>query len=323
MTEQELRTALQTHLALADLPDRRRQALLAAIREDAAAARAKGDATMFRPSKFRTVLIAALIVTLLSATVALAASFSGYVNFRGESVDHTGRPVPTPMPADEEYQEDIMLTLRMQDLLNASPQDQLVRVTHDRGIGFSGSWRSPSMNVTSLEELTALLPEDVTLPRIPEGYTFRFAQVSFDCAADSAYELVRDETREDGITIKGYRIPEGKQVPSMISYTLTSSGGGRISVSINLEKGAEYLFSVNDAQNVETPDIPGMDEAILITKPTSTKLSMQRVLANPIPVVDPIALHTRPDAPAMTLTHMVVHLSSPTAPADVLLAMYP
>ena len=113
MTEQELRQGLQAHLASADFPDCRKQALLAQLRQEGSPAREKGDAPMFRPNKFRTVLIAALIVTLLSATVALGTSLSGYVNFQGQPVDDMGTPVPTPMPMEEESKEDYMLTLRM------------------------------------------------------------------------------------------------------------------------------------------------------------------------------------------------------------------
>ncbi len=320
MTEQELRNSLQAHLASADLPDRRKQALLAAIRKEAAPAPEKGDAPVFRPSKFRTALLVALIVTLLSATVALGTSLSGYVNFQGQPVDGVGNPVPSPMPADEESKEDYMLTLRMQDLLNASPRDQLTSVTLHTGSSSSGSWMQPNMTVNTLEELIALLPEEVALPEIPEGYTFENALVYFDCAADSAYELVRDENREDGISIQGYRIPEDKRVPSSINYRL-SGAEGDISVSIDLERGMGYYFGVDNAQSVETPDIPGMDEAILIIKPSAARLTMQRKLANPIPIVDPVTLHGRPDALDMTLTHLVIQLYSATVPTDMLLDM--
>ena len=319
MTEQQLRESLKNHLAPADLPERRKQALLAAIRQEAPPAPTKGDTPMFRPNKFRTVLIAAIIVTLLSATVALGTSLSGYVNFQGQPMDDMGDPVPSPIPMEEESKEDYMLTLRMQDLLNASPKDQLTSVTLRTENTASGTWMPPRMTVHTLEELTALLPEGITLPKAPEGYTFNDAEIYFDCAADGAYELVHDESFEDGITIKGYRIPEDMRVASSISYNL-SGEGGNISVSLNLDRGNGYYFNVDNAQNVETPDIPGMDEAILIVK-SATRLTMQRKLDNPIPVVDPVALHGRPDALDMTLTHLVIHLYSPTVPAEILLSM--
>ena len=320
MTEQELRDSLKTHLASADLPDCRKQALLAQLRQEASPAHEKGDAPMFRPNKFRTVLIAALIVTLLSATVALGTSLSGYVNFQGQPVnDDIHTPMSTPMPMEEESKEDYMLTLRMQDLLNASPRDQLTSVTLQTENTSSGSWYEPSLIVRSMDVLTALLPEEVVLPKIPEGYTFNSATVYFACAADGAYELVRDEVHDGGITIKGYIIPEEKRVATSISYNL-SGEGGNISVSINLERGSGYYFSVDNAQSVETPDIPGMDEAILIIK-SAARLTMQRKLDNPIPVVDPVTLHGRPDELDMTLTHLVISLYSRTVPADVLLSM--
>lgn len=320
MTEQELRRGLQEHLASADLPDCRKQALLASLREEATPAPVKGDTPMFRPNKFRTALVVALIVTLLSATVALGTSLSGYVNFQGQPVDDMGTPVPTPMPMEEESKEDYMLTLRMQDILNASPKDQLTSITLQTENTSTGTWMQPFVVVHSLEEVAALLPGEVTLPKIPEGYAFSHANVYFDCAADGAYEIVRDESRDDGITIKGYRIPEEKRVASTIDYNL-SGEMSNISVSIQLERGNGYYFGVNNALNVETPDIPGMDEAILIVKPTSARLTMQRKLDNPIPIVDPVTLHGRPDALDMPLTHLVITLYSPSVPTDVLLGM--
>ena len=321
MTEQQLREGLQTHLATADLPAQRKEALLARVRQEAAPPPQKGDSFMFQPNKFRTALIVALIVTMLSATVAVATSLSGYVNFQGQPVDDMGDPVPTPMPAEEESKDEAYLRAqRMDALIQASPRDQLTIITMNEENGSSGSWMQPRATVNTLEELAAYLPSEVTLPKMPEGYTFRFAEIYFDCAADSAYELVRDETLEDGTTIKGYRIPEGKQVPRNVNYNL-SGEQGNISVSINLNHSTGYYFGVGNALSVENPDIPGMDEAILIVKSTSAQLTMQRELETPIPIVDPVALRGLPDAPDMTLTHLVISLYSPTAPTDVLLGM--
>lgn len=322
MTENELRKGLQAYLAPAGLPEGRKQAMLRQIRSETPPAHAKGETNMFRYHKFRTAMIAMAILMLLSFTVALAAGFSGYVNFKGEPVEGCTMPEATPMPAEAEYEEYMMITKRVQDILNASPQDQLVIVSHEGGVELFNNMHFPFMNVTSLDELAALLPKEVVLPRIPEGYTFRYAQVFYDCASDGAYELVRDESLEDGITIKGYRIPEGKRVPAMISYALTGSGDCYINVIITLEKEIEYRFAVNNAQMMENPDIPGMDGAILIVKPTSVQLTMQRRLNQPISVVDAVTLRDRPDAPDETLTHLVIYLYSSTVPADVLLGMF-
>lgn len=321
MTEQELRTHLQEYLAPADLPDQRKEALLARLCQADPPAYAKGEPAMFRPNKIRTVLVLVAVLMMLSA-VAVATSLSGYVNFDGQPVDDVmGDPLPTSMPAEEESTDkEYLLSLRMDELLQASPRNQLTIVELQTENGTSSIWMPPCMTVCSLEEVAALLPAEVALPSMPEGCTFASALVYFDCAADSAYELVRDETFEDGITIKGYRIPEDKRVASNISYSL-SGEMGTVSVSISLEHSTGYVFSVNNAQSVETPDIPGMDEAILIIKPTAARLTMQRELETPIPIVDPITLHGRPDALDMTLTHLVISLYSPTVPADVLLGM--
>ena len=62
-------------------------------------------------------LIAALIVTLLSATVALAAGFSGYVNFKGEPVEGFPMAQPTPIPTTEPAPDELTDEAFM-DILN-------------------------------------------------------------------------------------------------------------------------------------------------------------------------------------------------------------
>lgn len=321
MTEQELRASLKAHLAPADLPDRRKQALLANLRQEAAPEIEKGDAPMFRPSKFRAVLIAALIVTLLSATIALAAGFSGYVNFKGESVE-AGKPVPTPLPAEDDPAANYDLAQRMQSIINSSPKDQTTIVYHQAITSNSSSWLEGTADVDSLEELVALLPPDIPLPKIPEGYTFSNGNVHFYCAADGAYELVRDETRDDGIIVKGYKIPEDKRVTGIANYTLKAEDRRSVTVSITLGRNNRHFFNVDNAESVITPEIPGMDEAILIVRPASARLVMQRKLTQPVSVVDPITLNGKPDAQDMSLTHMTIYLYTTTVPADVLLSMY-
>lgn len=314
MTEKELRDSLKSHLAPACLPDHRKQALLAALREEPAPAPAKGDASVFRPNKFRTALIAALILTLLSATIAVATGFSGHVNFKGEPVEN-GQPIIS----------DPKLTQRMYSYLNASlntqPKDLFTHVFPQDAAGAPGLYDGAFMEVGSPEALAALLPQEVAFPRIPEGYAFSYGNVRFFCAADGAYELVHDEATKDGIIIRRYRIPEDKRVAAIANYILKAEGKPSISVSIMLEQGNRPFFNVNNAESVQTPDIPGMDNAILIVKPSITRLVMRRKLDVPLTVVDYTTLQSPQGPSTMELINLTIHLYSTDAPGEVLLSM--
>lgn len=314
MTEKDLRESLKTYLAPADLPDGRKQALLAHIREEAAPAPEKGDTNMFRPHKLRTALVVALILTLLSATIAVATGFNGHVNFKGEPVQ-SGTPIAS----------NPKLTQRMYSYLNASintqPTDLFTHVFPQDDANGLGIYGGASMPVDSLEEIAALLPAEVDFPPIPEGYAFSHGNVLFCCAADSAYELVHNETTKDGIVIRRYHIPEDKRVVSTANYTLKAEDKSAVTVSIVLESGNTPFFNVDNAESVQTLDIPGMDHAILIVRPASARLVMRRKLAEPLTVVDYATLQSPQGTSTVGLINLTIYLSSPTVPAEVLLSM--
>ena len=313
MTEQQLRESLKNHLAPADLPERRKQALLAAIRQEAPPAPTKGDTPMFRPNKFRTVLIAAIIVTLLSATVALGTSLSGYVNIKGEEV---AAPIPAEVPEEIEK-----LSQTKYFYLDSSPADQLTHVFCGDGSIDPGTMGGPSMTVDSLEELTALFPEEIILPATPEGFHFTFGNVNFSCAADSDYVLVRNETTAEGLTIHGYEIPEGKRIATLAVYNLKADDGSLIIVRIILFVGAQSIYNVEDAESYVTPDIPGMEDAILIVKPDTTTLNMRRKLDQPVSVVDETPDRLGQDKEIMQLHYQGIYITSSDVPAEILLSM--
>jgi len=314
MTEKQLRESLKTYLSPAGLPERRRQDLLRQIRSENPPAREKGEPNMFRPNKARIALIAALVVMLLTATFAVATGFSGYVNFRGE-------PVKGSTPS-QQTAEDEQLAKRMLSLLSASPKDQYTHVFPTGNASAAGMTDGPVMELSSLEEILTLLPVDFTLPKSPDGYTFSHGNARLRCAADGAYELIREEVRKDGLTRLTYRIPEDKQVATIVNYILKAEDRSSITVTISLEYSGAPFFNVDNAENVQTPDIPGMKEAILITRPASTRLSMRRPLETPIPVIDPMTLLEEQGPSTMHLVSLSVIVHSATVPADVLLGMF-
>ncbi len=328
MTEKELRDSLQTHLAPADLPDHQKQALLVAIRKEAAPAPEKGDTNMFRPSKFRTALVAALIVTLLSATIAVAAGFSGYVNFKGESVDHSGRPIPTPLPpalqpSEDEFIADQrdMIALAM-EIIDASPRDQLTYVSFDHNGGNSSSTSTPMVHVDTLEELFALFPAELPMPKIPEGFTVNGGSAYLLCDSDSFYEKLGEETTEEGLTIQRWRIPEGEEKAEHLHFVLGDENERDISVSINLQRNTNHFFGVDGAESVTNPDIPGMDDTLLIIWPDRVDLTMRCALEKPVVLQGTHTLFGAHGESTNSYPYVTISLYSRTVPADVLLPIY-
>lgn len=314
MTEKQLRESLNTYLSPAGLPERRKQDLLRQIRSETPPARVKGEPNMFRPNKFRTVMVIVTIVTLLSFTIAVATGFSGYVNFRGE-------PVQGSTPS-QQTAEDEQLSKRMLSLFSASPEDQYTHVFPTDNASVAGVTGGPVMRISAPEDILALLPVDVTLPQVPVGYAFSHGNVHLRCAADGAYELIREEVRKDGLTRLAYRIPEDKQVATIANYSLKAEDRSSITVTISLEYSGAPFFNVDNAENVLTPDIPGMKEAILIARPASTRLIMRRPLESPIAVVDAMTLLDEQGPSTMQLTSLTFSVYSPTVSADVLLGMF-
>lgn len=325
MTEKQLRERLTEYLSPADLQGSRKEALLKQIRQEAPPAPEKGETNMFRPNKFRTALVLAAILTLLSFTVALAAGMGGYVNFKGERVDDLLMPQPTPMSTQEPEPTDLTdeaFTAILNGVMNTS-LDRLVVVSYDDGHGGGkGGSRDVEVLASTLDEMTSLLGDTMPLPRIPEGFSFIYGDVSFCCDADSAYELVSEEVTPEGVSIRHYAIPEGEAVPSNYSLSLANDAGDRIYCRVQLGfSNSGHHFGVNEEDIVQTPAVPGMDDALLIIRPDNTRLAMRHTLDEPVTLW---SCHpgTWERYPTETYDMMEYHIDSDTVPADVLLSIY-
>ncbi|MDD6051120.1 MAG: hypothetical protein PUC00_07610 [Clostridiales bacterium] len=323
MTEKQLRAHLQAYLASADLPDSRKQALLQQI--SAATAKEKGEPNMFRPNKLHTVLVIAAIVTLLSLTVALAAGLSGYVDYKGKPVEGyplaTTTPLPTqePAPTQEVTQEafDAFVT----ELFNVPPTEQLIEVSFTQENGGSSSSMPARAVADSLSELEELVGTTMVLPTIPEGFVFEYAWVYLACDGDSAYELVSEETTPEGFCIRRYAIPEGKTVATSFSFVLRNAAGETILCDVGLGFESDRHFRVTEADEVQTPAVPGMEEALLIAGDDGNHLYLRHTLEAPIKLWTDF-----PDCwdwfPHDAYTTVEYSVASTTVPADVLLSIF-
>lgn len=300
MTEKELRESLKSYLGPAGLPDSRKEALLRTIRAASPPANEKGETAMFRPNKFRTALVLAAIVTVLSFTVALAAGLSGYVNMKGELVPGPDElypqilPTPVPSLTNTATEEIDYFALADEIILNA-PEEYMVTVRYEEDGTSNGRGRAAMLTVESYEELAALVGDDSWMLPIPEGWEFRPGYVILSCPEGSTYELVSEETTPEGITVRMYRLPEGKGIVSRYGYGLWDEDHNIISVLMSLEvKCSDRRFLVEEGDKVETLAIPGMDEALLISAPNDVLLTARRTLQ------EPVSLHgIWQDSPAM------------------------
>lgn len=325
MTEKQLRESLHEYLSPAGLPERRRQDLLRQIRSENAPACEKGEPHMFRPHKFRTAMIAAAVVTLLTFTVALAAGFTGYVNFKGEPVDNIPMAEPTPMPSAEP-ELPVVNDDTFTDILNREMNTAwgyLVDITYEDadGNGKGGS-RNVLITADTPDEMAALVNGALPLPAIPEGYAFKHGHVSFACDGDSSYELAHEEITPEGVCIRYYAIPEGEAVALEYSLVLENAEGERIHCWANLGfSNSSHRFGVSEEDVVQTPAVPGMDDALLILRPDSTRLALRRMLDEPVLLW---SSHTSSWErwPVDTYTTLEISVDSDTAPADVLLSMF-
>lgn len=329
MTEKQLRESLNEYLSSAGLPDSRKQALLACIRNEAAPAPEKGEPNMFRPNKFRTALIAAVIVTILTFTVAVAASYTGFVNFKGQPVDDPMMAMPTPIPTNTprpgELSVDVFNEIASLEM-NAHPE-YMIDVIYSSPDIISKRYaeRSAShdklVTVRSMEEAAALVGDVLELPRIPEGFSFHHGYVTLSCAADSAYELVSEKTTPEGVIVRLYDIPEGKAVPTCVHLTLKNDAGDLIDCIVDLAQNGSIYFDVTEQDVVQTPDVPGMKDVIVITGADRTRLDMRRKLDEPIYVLYSWSSY-EPDFLTYFYDMVEYRAESETVPADVLLSLF-
>lgn len=240
---------------------------------------------MFRPNKFRTALVLAAIVTVLSFTVALAAGLSGFINIKGEIVDMPDMMMakPTAKPPHVTATEEPDYFTLTDGILRSAPEEYLVRTTYVEGETTHGSGRPIRITVETYEQLAQLVGDDSLLLRIPEGFEFCPGYVTLSCPEDSAYELVSEETTPEGITVSMYRIPEGKAVVSSYGYNIRSADGNVLGIQMDLSmREAVSLYHVNEEDTAETISLPGMEDALIITRPDNIELFARRPLEAPI-----------------------------------------
>lgn len=333
MTEKQLRESLNEYLPAAGLPEKGREALLAAIRTEgppAAPLHQKGDNEMSGYGKFRVTLVLAAVL-LLSLTIALAAGLSGYVNYRGEPVTRQNMASATPMPAKPlqtaeagtEAEEIAALFTSALNDKRLNPDDRLTILNwQESADSATSSLSEAQIPLTSMEELAAIW-EGVPLPVLPEGYAFFGGNAYLSCAGDSAYEPDGQETTAEGIVLTRYRIPEGKSVVTSSAVYFKDAQGRYISCLMQLmDEGEDVFFKVNEENTMKPAAVPGMEEALLIASPGGNALHMSCTLNAPVEVwhCDPYMWEN--GMSTVTCDRVRIDVQSPSLSAEELLTMF-
>lgn len=287
MTEKQLRKSLNTYLSPASLPERRKQDMLRQIRSETPPAREKGEPNMIRPNKFRTVMVIAAIVTLLSFTIAIAAGFSGFINIKGEPVDMPdvvmAQPTAGPPHLTATEEPEIDYFALVDNIILSAPAEYLAAARYVDGDSTHGSGRSIHVPVESYKQLAQLVGDDSLMLNIPEGWEFRPGNVTLACSEDSAYEVVSEETTPEGITVTLYRIPEGQAVVRSYSYNLRNAEGDLLGIMMDLSMtDAATLYHVSEEDTTESIALPGMEDALLIVRPDGPEAYARCSLAEPV-----------------------------------------
>ena len=172
---------------------------------------------------------------------------------------------------------------RMFKILADVPEDICAAITSAENphTGFTSIHRT----VSSAEELSQLLDAaGYARPAalIPEGWTFRGAEVDYECAPGGKYELVSKDT-VNGMELEQYRLDEQYRV--ICGYRVDLEKDGR---QASYSSGVTYMTNVDlgypDQEGLEAKalTVPGMEDALLTRYGTSVFMMMYRALEKPV-----------------------------------------
>lgn len=235
-------------------------------------------------------LVIALIVVLCMGTVAVASgTLGGYVNWKGEFIPEekpSVLPGPTAAPEMSVDKSDFLLA---QELVQSAGDLEIVLVTQENMFGGTSSTSNRlEMHPESYADFLALMESAPEMPvpaYIPQGYELYECQVIFDCRKDGEYVLTSEETVEEDIVVKRYRV--SKEDAFVSGYHLSFQRDGNpedyLGVHVSLQAGnplTTYHMGVNEDQTVTVMEIAGMENALAFTSDTYTSLTMRRALPN-------------------------------------------
>ena len=236
---------------------------------------------MKRKISFSVAVAAVLVFVSVTALAVGISGIFGNVNWLGEFISENQSQQPFVMPTPVPQESSVDLSDLEQEIMEGRTDRELVYIEEENG----ASWTKRTQTLHSMEEFSSLMGTASNLPipnAIPNGYRFANGNIIYDCRPDGKFELISRETMPEGITVSRYQVDESMDFISGYDLVFTdSSSEDYISIYVRLEEltdVTEHFMGVNPGEQARVPEVPGMDNAIVIQSDTSTYLAMRRVL---------------------------------------------
>ena len=244
---------------LANLPDRKAPEIRPVIR------------------KRRVAFVLAAVLALMGIAAVAVDLYSRTLVTWGGEIKEDNRPEETIMPQE--------LLDRMYDAIKTVPDDLLASAVSEEQSHTLG--KDITRRVSTQEELVQFLDEagyPLLEKMIPDGWTFKSAELAYSCAPEGHYELVSETPYEDFVL---YQYSLDEQYRILTGY------------AINLEKGSEtalinsgLTFMTNmsiaypsmDGLQAGKLTVPGMEDAFFARYGNRTDITMYRTLGKTVSV---------------------------------------
>ena len=224
---------------------------------------------MKKPIKFRIAIAIAALMGIMA--IAYAATNWVNLNWKGEKVENAPR---------EQESQDMDLITKMNSALFGAPDEYYCVV-----LSKSSEDVSTRTKLSRSDSLSAL--DGIPLMRVPDISFSGTTEVELDyqCGEHGEYVLA-DEEENNGFTLRKYAIaPENEVVTGYLVQYWENEKVVK-SIQSRLTPSKTHTFSFHAEGNVDTQvvTVPGMDEALWITRNGKTSLKMIRKLEQPVTV---------------------------------------
>lgn len=246
---------------LANLPDRKTPEIRPVIR------------------KRRVAFVLAAVLALMGiAAVAVDLYSRALVTWDGE-IKENDRPDETMLPQG--------LMDRMYDAVKTVPDDLLASAVSEEQYHTLG--KDITRRVSTQEELVQILDEAGYPHReklIPDGWTFRSAELSYSCTPEGHYELVSETPYEDFVL---YQYSLDEQYRILTGYAINLEKGSEtavVSSGLTFMTNMSIAYPSADGLEAGKLTVPGMEEAFFARYGNRTDITMYRTLDKTVHVYD-------------------------------------
>ena len=226
-------------------------------------------------------IIAAAILALSGAALAAGHMFQ-LVNWKGEPV---GEPEPMATPhletAIAAEDESSQAAAR---IVESQKSGELVIIRHADGSAESAERREELGSLEELRERLAAEDSVLTVPfHIPANWSFSQGWLTLESAAGYGYTLVSAEETDYDFTAERWAAAEGGDFIAGYLVVFHDADGEERAIEARLQwPENEHAFGTEDGDRAEALTVDGMENALLIERPQSATVYMQKPLDEPI-----------------------------------------